>query len=424
MMHESQRYAAIIIDKILGGTNLDIAFENVFRNVKSLEHKSQTKAITYGALRYMGQSKYLIKSLVRKKIENRLVESLIHVALFQLSHESHNDFTIVDQAVKAAKKIDLRKSNFVNAVLRNFLRNKDTLTKEFLEQEEGQFNYPIWWIQKVKKQYKSDWENILNIGNGHPPMTIRVNKRKIIMKEYKELLKENEISFIALANEGLILKDAKNIKDIPGFENGLFSVQDFGAQLASVLLDLKNDYLVLDACAAPGGKTTSMLENSNINLIALEKNTQRARKIIENLKRLKLEATVITQPLDNTNKWWNKKQFDRILLDVPCSASGIVRRHVDMKWLRRLSDLEKFADMQLDLLNNAWPLLKPQGKLLYVTCSIFKEENEEVILKFCDNRQDVKRGKLKFPKNIQHVKNQLIPSKDHDGLYYEILEKK
>lgn len=424
MMHESQRYAAIIIDKILGGTNLDIAFENVLRNKKGHEHKSQTKAITYGALRYMGQSKYLIKSLVRKKIENRLVESLIHVALFQLSHESHNDFTIVDQAVKATKKIDLRKSNFVNAVLRNFLRNKDALTKGFLKQEEGQFNYPIWWIQKVKKQYKSDWENILNIGNGHPPMTIRVNKRKIITKEYKKLLKENKIPFIALANEGLILKDAKNIKDIPGFDDGLFSIQDFGAQLASTLLDLKNNYLVLDACAAPGGKTTSMLENSNINLIALEKSTQRAKQIVENLKRLKLEATVIMEPLDNKNKWWDKKQFDRILLDVPCSASGIVRRHVDMKWLRRLSDIEKFADMQLDLLNNAWPLLKSQGKLLYVTCSIFKEENEEVISKFCDIKQDVKRGEIKFPKNIQHVKNQLVPSKDHDGLYYAILEKK
>ena len=424
MMHESQRYAAIIIDKILGGTNLDIAFENVFRNVKGLEHKSQTKALTYGALRYMGQSKYLIKSLVRKKIENRLVESLIHVALFQLSHESHNDFTIVDQAVKATKKIDLRKSNFVNAVLRNFLRNKDALTKGFLKQEEGQFNYPIWWIQKVKKQYKSDWENILNIGNGHPPMTIRVNKRKIITKEYKKLLKENKIPFIALANEGLILKDAKNIKDIPGFDDGLFSIQDFGAQLASTLLDLKNNYLVLDACAAPGGKTTSMLENSNINLIALEKSTQRAKQIVENLKRLKLEATVIMEPLDNKNKWWDKKQFDRILLDVPCSASGIVRRHIDMKWLRRLSDIEKFADMQLDLLNNAWPLLKSQGKLLYVTCSIFKEENEEVISKFCNIKQDVKRGEIKFPKNIQHVKNQLVPSKEHDGLYYAILEKK
>ena len=406
MMHESQRYAAIIIDKILGGTNLDIAFENVFRNVKRFEHKSQTKAITYGALRYMGQSKYLIKSLVRKKIENRLVESLIHVALFQLSHESHNDFTIVDQAVKATKKIDLRKSNFVNAVLRNFLRNKDALTKGFLEQEESQFNYPIWWIQKVKKQYKSDWENILNIGNGHPPMTIRVNKRKIITKEYKKLLKENKIPFIALANEGLILKDAKNIKDIPGFDDGLFSIQDFGAQLASTLLDLKNNYLVLDACAAPGGKTTSMLENSNINLIALEKSTQRAKQIVENLKRLKLEATVIMEPLDNKNKWWDKKQFDRILLDVPCSASGIVRRHIDMKWLRRLSDIEKFADMQLDLLNNAWPLLKSQGKLLYVTCSIFKEENEEVISKICNIKQDVKRGEIKLTKNIQHVKNQ------------------
>ena len=301
-MHESQRYAAIIIDKILGGTNLDIAFENVFRNVKGLEHKSQTKAITYGALRYMGQSKYLIKSLVRKKIENRLVESLIHVALFQLSHESHNDFTIVDQAVKATKKIDLRKSNFVNAVLRNFLRNKDALTKGFLNQEEGQFNYPIWWIQKVKKQYKSDWENILNIGNGHPPMTIRVNKRKIITKEYKKLLKENKIPFIALANEGLILKDAKNIKDIPGFDDGLFSIQDFGAQLASTLLDLKNNYLVLDACAAPGGKTTSMLENSNINLIALEKSTQRAKQIVENLKRLNFKTNITNIDINNLEK--------------------------------------------------------------------------------------------------------------------------
>ena len=423
-MYESQRYAAIIIDKILGGTNLDIAFEKIFKNVKEFEHKAQTKAITYGALRYMGQSKYIIKSLVRNKIENRTVESLIHVALFQLSHESHNDFTIVDQVVKATKKIDLRKSNFVNAVLRNFLRNKDTLTKKFLEHEESQFNYPIWWIEKVKKQYKSNWENILNIGNDHPPMTIRVNKRKIFINEYKELLKENEISFITLANEGLILKDANNVKEIPGFNDGLFSVQDFGAQLASVLLDLKNNFLVLDACAAPGGKTTSILENSNINLIALEKSTYRAKKITENLKRLKLEATVIMEPLDNRNEWWNKKQFDRILLDVPCSASGIVRRHIDMKWLRRPSDLEKFANMQLDLLNNAWPLLKPQGKLLYVTCSIFKEENEDVILKFCDNRQDVKRGGIKFPTIVHHLKNQLIPSKNHDGLYYEILEKK
>tara|TARA_B100000035_G_scaffold24868_1_gene19498 strand:+ start:4307 stop:5578 length:1272 start_codon:yes stop_codon:yes gene_type:complete len=423
-MHESQRYAAIIIDKILGGTNFDSAFENVFRNNKDLEYKSQTKAITYGALRYMGQSKYLIKSLVRNKIENRLVESLIHVALFQLSHESHSYFTIVDQAVKATKKIDLRKSNFVNAVLRNFLRNKDTLIKGFIGQEESQFNYPIWWIKKVKKQYNSDWENILNIGNDHPPMTIRVNKRKISIDAYKELLTKEGIEYSFIANEGLILKDANNVKAIPGFNDGLFSVQDFGAQLASVLLDLKNDYLVLDACAAPGGKTTSILENSNVNLIALEKSVYRSKRIKENLKRLKLEASVIEKPLDHQNRWWDKKQFDRILLDVPCSASGIVRRHIDIKWLRRHSDLEKFANMQLDMLNNAWPLLKPQGKLLYVTCSIFKEENEEVISKFCDKRQDLKKGELKFPKNIHHIRNQLVPSKDHDGLYYEILEKK
>ena len=423
-MHDSQRYAAMIIDKILGGTNFDVAFENVFTNVKEFQHKSQTKAITLGALRYMGQSKYLIECLVRNKIENRLIESLIHVALFQLSHESHSDFTIVDQAVKAAKKIDLRKGNFVNAVLRNFLRKKDTLTKGFLDQEESHFNYPIWWIQKVKKQYKSDWVDILNIGNDHPPMTIRVNKQQISVKDYKKLLVENNISFTPLINEGLILNNASNVKEIPGFDNGLLFVQDLGAQLASLLLDVKNNQSVLDACAAPGGKLTSILENANVHLTALEKNTYRVSKIIDNLKRLNLEATVIAKPLDNKNEWWNKKQFDRILLDVPCSASGIVRRHIDMKWLRRPSDLEKFANIQLDLLNNAWPLLKLQGKLLYVTCSIFKEENEEVISNFCNNRQDVKREKVKFPKNIYHIKNQLVPSKNHDGLYYEILEKK
>ena len=221
-MHESQRYAAIIIDKILGGSNLDIAFENVFKNPKSFEQQSQTKAITYGALRYMGQSKYLINHLVKNKIENRLVESLIHVALFQLSHQSHSDFTIVNQAVKAAKKIDFRKSNFVNAVLRNFLRNKDSLTKRFIEQEETKFNYPNWWINKVKEQYKKDWTDILNIGNDHPPMTVRINKRKIDVASYKKILNDSGINFSPLTNEGLILKDAMNVREIPGFTEGFF----------------------------------------------------------------------------------------------------------------------------------------------------------------------------------------------------------
>lgn len=423
-MHESQRYAAIIIDKILGGSNLDIAFENVFKHPKGFEQQSQTKAITYGALRYMGQSKYLINHLVKNKIENRLVESLIHVALFQLSHQSHSDFTIVNQAVKAAKKIDFRKSNFVNAVLRNFLRNKDSLTKRFIEQEETKFNYPNWWINKVKEQYKKDWTDILNIGNDHPPMTVRINKRKIDVASYKKILNDSGINFSPLTDEGLILKDAMNVREIPGFTEGFFSVQDYGAQLAANLLDIEDGHFVLDACAAPGGKTTSILENYNVNLTALEKSILRTTKIKENLDRLELKAQVIAKPLDNKNAWWDKIPFDRILLDVPCSASGIVRRHVDIKWLRRANDFEKFAKNQLDMLNNAWPLLKPQGKLLYVTCSIFKEENDEVISSFCEGKPNIIRGELSFPKNIYHIKNQLVPSKNHDGLYYEILEKR
>ena len=423
-MQESQRIAAIVIEKVLGGSNLDKAFEYVAKDLKEFENKAQTKAITYGVLRNMAQSNYLINSLVKNKIDNRLVESLLHVALFQLSQSSHSEFTIVNQAVKASKKIDFRKSNFVNAVLRNYLRNKKVLTKDLQNNQETKFNYPNWWINKVKIQYKNDWTDILNIGNNHPPMTIRINKRKIDVKSYTKLLENENILFTKLKREGLILKNSLNVEDVPGFENGLFSVQDFGAQLTSELLDLKENHLVLDACGAPGGKTTAILENCNVKLISLDKSFLRANKIKENLSRLKLKAKVMVTALDEKNKWWDKNQFDRILLDVPCSASGIVRRHVDIKWLRRPSDFDKFAKNQLDMLNNAWPLLKPKGKLLYVTCSIFKEENQDVISIFCKLQGNAIRRDLKFPKDIYHIKNQLIPSINHDGLYYEILEKK
>ena len=225
------------------------------------------------------------------------------------------------------------------------------------------------------------------------------------------------------SNTGLIIKNPLNINDIPGFLEGQISVQDFGAQIAAELLDIEKGQKILDACAAPGGKTCSILEYEDVDVTALENDEIRVDKISSNLKRLELNANVIHGSLSNNNLWWDGEYFDRILLDVPCSASGIVRRHVDIKWLRQMNDLKKFSEMQYLLLKSAWPLLKTGGKLLYVTCSIFSNENRDVIERFKKEFLDVKENDITYPNNTKYIKNQLVPSENHDGLFYALLQK-
>jgi len=425
-MQNSQLLSAKVLEKLLSGANLDKSFDAVFSSNKNdnLEiQESQIKALTYGAVRYLGKSRFIISQLVKNKIENRMVECLIHIALYQLSQEKFNNFTIVNQAVDAAKKIDFRKSKFVNAILRNYLRSKDNL-HELLNQElVARYSYQNWWINKVKSEFKNDWEEILEIGNQHPPLTLRVNKRKIDIEKYSKTLINNSLAHQVISNTGLIINNPLNIKDIPGFLEGHISVQDYGAQIATELLDIKKGQKILDACAAPGGKTCNILESEDVNVTALEIDKIRADKISENLKRLDLDANVIHGSLSNENLWWDGGHFDRILLDVPCSASGIVRRHVDIKWLRQMNDLKKFSEIQYLLLKSAWPLLNSGGKLLYVTCSIFSNENRDVVERFKQDFMDAKEIDLIYPNNIKHIKNQLIPSENHDGLFYVLLKK-
>jgi len=426
LMQNSQLLSAKVLEKLLSGANLDKSFDAVFSSNKNdnLEiQESQIKALTYGAVRYLGKSRFIISQLVKNKIENRMVECLIHIALYQLSQEKFNNFTIVNQAVDAAKKIDFRKSKFVNAILRNYLRSKDNL-HELLNQElVARYSYQNWWINKVKSEFKNDWEEILEIGNQHPPLTLRVNKRKIDIEKYSKTLINNSLAHQVISNTGLIINNPLNIKDIPGFLEGHISVQDYGAQIATELLDIKKGQKILDACAAPGGKTCNILESEDVNVTALEIDKIRADKISENLKRLDLDANVIHGSLSNENLWWDGGHFDRILLDVPCSASGIVRRHVDIKWLRQMNDLKKFSEIQYLLLKSAWPLLNSGGKLLYVTCSIFSNENRDVVERFKQDFMDAKEIDLIYPNNIKHIKNQLIPSENHDGLFYVLLKK-
>ena len=425
MMNHSQWIAAMIVEQVLLGRNLDKSFDLILKkyNNSEIENPSQIKDMVYGAIRDLGKSNFYINKLVKNKIENRCLEALLHIVLFQITHERSNVFTLVNEAVDAAKKIDHKKSAFINAVLRNFLRNKDNLQQELKEDKSAVYSYPNWWIEKVKNQYPQNWRDILLIGNQRPPLTLRINLKKIDVNKYSTILDEHGIDHTLVGGECLIINKPLGVDKIPGFLEGKVSIQDFGAQLAAHLIDLKKDHKVLDACSAPGGKACHMLELNSIELLAIESDKQRTIKIQENIEREGLKATILNDKLCSQNEWWNKEFFDRILLDVPCSASGIVRRHVDIKWLRRINDFKSFGDNQLSLLRSAWPLLKENGKLLYVTCSIFEEENRDVIEKFKQGWDNVSELNISFPSNIVHIKNQILPSDNHDGLFYALLQK-
>jgi 16S rRNA (cytosine967-C5)-methyltransferase len=426
MMNHSQWLAAMIVEQVLLGKNLDKSFDlilNKYNNVE-IDNLSQIKDMVYGAIRDLGKSNFYINKLVKNKIENRCLEGLLHIALFQITHERSNNFTLVNEAVDAAKKIDHKKSAFINAVLRNFLRKKDELQQELDEDESAVYSYPNWWIQKVKNQYPKNWKDILTIGNQRPPLALRINLKKIGVNEYSAILDKHEINHTLVGGECLIINIPLGVDKIPGFLEGKVSVQDFGAQLAAHLIDLKKGHKVLDACSAPGGKACHMLELNSIELLAIESDKKRTNKIQENVDRQGLKAKILNEKISSQNKWWDKECFDRILLDVPCSASGIVRRHVDIKWLRRINDFKNFGENQQSLLRSVWPMLKENGKLLYITCSIFEEENRDVIEKFKQDAGNVSELSINFPSNVTHINNQILPSENHDGLFYALLQKK
>ena len=424
-MNVSQWIASLILQNVLSGKNLDKTFAVFFEKYsKKLEeiNKPEIKNLVYGALRFLGESSFIINKLVKRRIDDNSLECLLYVALYQINHDRATDFTIVDQVVNACKKINSKKCGFINAILRNYLRDKVNLRSQAEHDEQANLNYPDWWVTKIKKEYPDNWIEILKSGNRHPSLTLRINQRKVSLQDYEQTLKEKGIDYLNLSKEALILKKPTDVQKIPNFIDGYVSIQDYGAQLAGHLIDLKKGHKVLDLCAAPGGKTCHMLELEQIELTAVDLNKKRVEMIKDNLGRADLKAKVINAKVDKSNEWWDGKQFDRIMLDAPCTASGIVRRHIDIKWLRRESDLEFFSNQQFELLDASWTMLKDKGKLLYVTCSIFREENRAVIEKF-KKINNVEEIEIKFPKNIISIENQLIPNDIHDGLFYALLEK-
>jgi len=419
-------YSAKILNSVLNGKNLDYSFEEFLsRNQKEINQKDfpKIKAIVFDTLRFLNSINFFLDNLIKVKNSNQIINSLLAVSINQLINSDHKDYVVINEAVKAAKEIDKKLFNFVNAVLRAFLRKRQDLEEKVEEDIESKYNFPIWWIKKFQKQYPKYWEKIITISNQKPPLTLRLNLNKILINEYLNLLHAKDIDYQILSDEALILKQTMSAFDIPGFMDGLVSVQDYGAQLGIRLLEINNSQKILDACAAPGGKTCHILEKYDVDLTAVDLNERRIDLVKENLYRLKLSANTYGGGLKKFNQNQDKDQFDRILLDVPCSGSGVIRRNIDIKWLRRKEDIDKLQKNQKNLLDMSWGLLKKGGKLLYVTCSIFSEENDDVINYFIKSHPDSEKININFPNNIICLDNQILPDQYNDGFYYCLLKK-
>lgn len=375
--------------------------------------RASVQDLAYGALRRFGYGDAILAKLLARPLTMPEVHALLLCALYRLETRPDAAHTVVDQAVEAAGQ--LARGAFcglVNGVLRNFLRQKTILLAD-LTGGEAEYWHPTWWQKRLRRSYPDAWRQIVAAGNELPPMTLRVNCRQLTRDDYQTHLEAAGVAAEAVGGSALRLVQPQQVDSLPGFRDGWFSVQDAGAQRAAELLDLYPGQRVLDACAAPGGKAAHILERADIELTALEIEASRARRINENLARLGLRAEIRVADCREVGLWWDGRHYDRILADVPCTASGVVRRHPDSKWLRRETDIRTFARTQRQILDALWPVLAVGGKLLYATCSVFPEENRGQVDAFVANMPDA----------MLIDDEQLLPQRNHDGFYYALLEK-
>jgi 16S rRNA (cytosine967-C5)-methyltransferase len=371
--------------------------------------------LVYGSLRQYGRGDFFLSRLLSKPLTAEEIRALLLVAIYRLETRPDAAHTVVDQAVVAAGVMaEGRFRSLVNAVLRNFLRQQAELNSALAADELASSQHPDWWLAQLQTAYPNGWPAIVAAGNAPPPMALRVNLRRSSRDEYQQRLSAVDIASTPIDEAGLMLDKPVAVDRLPGFFDGLVSVQDPGAQRTASLLDPQPGSRVLDACAAPGGKTAHLLERAELDLLALDLKPSRCRRIEENLARLGLQAGVKASDCAKLNLWWDGRPFDAVLADVPCTASGVVRRNPDAKWLRRETDIASFAASQARILDALWQVVRPGGKLLYVTCSVFPAENTEQIERFLARQ----------PQALQCHQEQLLPSAEHDGFFYCLLEKR
>jgi 16S rRNA (cytosine967-C5)-methyltransferase len=375
--------------------------------------------LVYGTLRDFGRGDLLIDALTERTQPEPIVRALLLVSLRGL-RAGRVEHVLVSQAVEAAGRLRVGSAkSFVNAVLRNYLRRRDALEARVASTDVGRFCHAQWWVDRLRDEYPEDWERVLDAGNRHPPMTLRVNVRRTGVAEYLALLVEKHIDACQIGPAAIRLDKALPVEEVPGFADGIVSVQDAGAQFAAALLGASDGQRVLDACAAPGGKAAHILELADVDLTAIDVDPVRLDRVRATLARLGLAADVSQGDAAEPAEWAAGRRFHRILLDAPCSASGVVRRYPDVKWLRREQDVAGFAALQRRLLIALWRVLEPGGKLLYATCSVFERENGAVVNWFLEQQSDAMR--IAIP---EIAGGQLLPEGEHDGFYYALLEKR
>jgi 16S rRNA (cytosine967-C5)-methyltransferase len=392
------------------------------------------QALAFHVWRNLGRAQALRSRLV-SRMPAPATDALLCVALALAWNEEtapYDAFTLVNQAVEALKRnfSTAPHANFVNACLRRFLRERVALVAATDRDPEALWNHPRWWIERLQREHPQHWQSILTLANTHPPMTLRVNVRQSSPADYLAQLHAAGIAARAGKAAVVYLDQAVPVTQLPGFAQGAVSVQDAAAQVAAPLLlqGLGPRPRVLDACAAPGGKTAHLLEASDAQVLAVEMDDKRMQRVGLTLERLGLKADLRTADAARPQDWWDGLPFDGILLDAPCTASGIVRRHPDVRWLRRETDIAQLAQLQQRLLDALWPLLRPGGRMVYCTCSVFLSEGPQQIQRFVERHSDAQH--LPSPGHLLPGANQSgnkvgdNPPHDHDGFFYALLEKR
>lgn len=426
-----QRAAAQALEALATGQRLDAALARAYRTLDIAEASaSAVRDMASHAARRLGTCRALSR-LLSPREPTPAVAALQWLGFSQLIEPRRREATIVDQAVEAARSDPRTRAaaGFLNATLRAFLREPQRLLEQAREDPEGRWNHPRWWIEALRRDHPEQWQAILEAAADPPPLTLRLNHRHTDADDYLGRLAALGMQGRRIGADALVVEPACSVHELPGWAAGWVSVQDEGAQRAALWLDVAPGQRVLDACAAPGGKSAHLLEREPIRLTAVEIDPERLERMAQGLARLSLRAELVCADAAQPQRWWNGEPYDRILVDAPCTASGIVRRAPDARWLRRRSDLATFAQSQRRLLDKLWPLLAPGGKLLYVTCSVFDAEGADVARSFLQDHADA--AEIALPEEGASLKRpglQLLPvrsaRRDHDGFYYCLLRKR
>lgn len=423
--------SAGVVEEVLDGRSLTEALADVDGALRPA-----AQAVSFHAMRYLGWADAVGRELVQR-YPNVLFESLLLVSLTLLKAEGeaasalpgmpvYAPHTVVDQAVTAASRNRGLASfkGLLNACLRRFLRERAALEAAVADSPEAEWNHPGWWVKQLRVAYPRQWQDILRAANVPAPLTLRVNRRRASREQVLAAFHDAGLVAEPVGQAGLVLVSPRPVTQLPGFAEGWWSVQDAGAQLAAELLAPKDGMRVLDACAAPGGKTAHLLELADIDLLALDADADRLVRVGQNLDRLGLAGEhVRLQAADaaDLDSWWDGKPFDAVLADVPCTASGIVRRHPDIRWLRRENDLRRTATLQARILDALWRTVAPGGHLLYVTCSVFPIEGTRQALEFLQRHPEATR--LDAPGQLLPVAVDATPAAQHDGFFYALFAK-